>query len=30
LLQNHVESMELYAQCRDQLKKLAECESKPR
>jgi len=25
LLDNHIESMELYSQCRDQLKKLAEC-----
>ena len=25
LLDNHIEAMELYSQCRDQLKKLAEC-----
>lgn len=25
LLDNHIEAMELYAQCRDQLTKLAEC-----
>jgi len=25
LLQNHIEAMELYTQCRDQLHKLAEC-----
>ena len=25
LLSNHIESMELYAQCRDQMSKLAEC-----
>lgn len=25
LLDNHIEAMELYSQCRDQMKKLAEC-----
>lgn len=25
LVDNHIEAMELYSQCRDQLKKLAEC-----
>ena len=27
LLDNHIEAMELYSQCRDQVQKLAECQS---